>query len=109
MSSKTTLDEAVARIEADTAEIKAALASQTDLLQTHQELLKEIQAAVTPEEGAGGGVPLDELIAELIVELRDQGLKLSQILDILNDSQPDQRGAADLTTNAKSMPRGGRP
>jgi hypothetical protein len=103
------LEEALERIEGDTTDIKAALAGQTDLLETDRKLLREILAAVTPEEGADGGVPLNELLAELIMELRDQVGKLSRVLDILTSGQPGRRGAADLATLANSMPRGGRP
>jgi hypothetical protein len=109
MNMQPNLEETVARIKTDTSEIKMALASQTGLLHADQELLKKILAAVTPEEGVDGGVPLDELLAELIMEMRDQGQKLTLILGILNGQQPPNRDATKLSAVSTSLPRGGRP
>jgi hypothetical protein len=84
MAGDKSLHEAVERIEAATTEIKAAIATQTALIRADQDVLKNILATITPEDGAGGGgVPLDELLAELIVLMRDHGKKLSLILQIL--------------------------
>ena len=65
MAGDKTLQEAVARIETGTSEIRNEQVIQTGLLRSIKDLLEDVLKAVTPEETADPGVPLDELLARL--------------------------------------------
>jgi hypothetical protein len=90
------LIEALGRVEAATTAIRNEQATQTALLRSTHELLTQILEAVTPDPGAEPGVALDELLAQLIVLMRDQGKKLDRVLAVLEppaDSADSGNGA----------------
>jgi hypothetical protein len=104
MTGDRTLHEAVEQSGATTTEIKTELATQTTLLRGIDDVLKDVLKAVTPDDTADPGVPLDELLARLIVELREHGKKLDIIMRLLQGSKPgggDKSGAAARPNGAR--------
>jgi hypothetical protein len=82
------LSDQVGRIETGIAGLTAAVAVNTGQLRAAIDILKEIFTRVSPEEGERQGISLDELLAQLIMLLREQGRDLRKILDILDLASP---------------------
>jgi hypothetical protein len=82
------LKDQVGRIETGIAGLSAAAAVNTGQLRAAIDILKEIFKCVSPEEGERQGIPLDELLAQLIMLLREQGRDLRKILEILDPASP---------------------
>jgi hypothetical protein len=103
--------EATGRIEATVDEIRTEQTTQTGLLRTICDTLSEVLKAVTPEESADSGVPLDELLARLIIEMREHGTKLDHILLLLQGARAGDGGGGpgpDAPAENNSAARGGR-
>jgi hypothetical protein len=110
MADDKTLQEALGRLEAAATEIKAEQTSHATLLRSIADMLGDVLEMVTPQETADPGVPLDELLARLIIELRDQGKKLDVILQLLQGSKSSSGDkAAAATPPANGSARGIRP
>jgi hypothetical protein len=75
--------EATGRLEVAVSEIRTEQTTQTGLLRAICDTLAEVLKAVTPEESADSGVPLDELLARFIMEMREHSKKLDRILLLL--------------------------
>jgi hypothetical protein len=108
MTGDKNLNAAVGRIEGATTEIRAEQATQATLLRGIDDMLRDVLKAVTPEEGADPGVPLDELLARLVIELREQGKKLDAILLILQGPKSPGGDKATAAAPANGSGRGAR-
>ncbi len=82
------LKERLERMETSLAAMARVLAAQGGQLRVVTELARQILIAVTPEESEREGPSLDELLAQLIMQLRAQSLQLRQILDLLHGRKP---------------------
>jgi hypothetical protein len=98
------LHDAVGRIEAAVTKLSEEQATQTRVLRSSHELLTKILEAVTPDPAAEPGVPLDELLAQLIVLMRDQGKKLDRVLAALAPADDGK-----LVNGAKAGQNPGKP
>lgn len=97
--------DAVGQLEAAANDIRSEQATQTALLRSAHELLTQILEAVTPDPAAEPGVPLDELLAQLIVLMRDQGEKLDRVLAALEPPADN----AGRTNGGQSAQQHGKP
>jgi hypothetical protein len=109
MAGDKTLQEALGRLQAAATEIKAEQTNHTTLLRSIADMLRDVLQAVTPQETADPGVPLDELLARLIIELREHGQKLDIILLILQSPKSPGGDKATATPPVNGSGRATRP